>query len=112
MSGSTGTRCWVLRVLDRAGGSGDGPGAVLADEPQVEQSAQVEGSHAVLQPVVVVGHAAVADPSVAVGEPGDAAFDHRAVSPVGLLELDGLGLSSGCAKQVVTLVHGEPAPFL
>src|SRR3954451_18839859 len=67
--------------------SGDLPAPLVVGETEGEQTAQVEASDSVLQPGVVLGHAPVADASVPADQPGDAAFDHRALVAVGLLEL-------------------------
>src|SRR4051794_17906692 len=63
----------------RAARSGQGPGSVLDGEAHGEESAQVEGGDAVVEPVVVLLDPSVGDPTSAAGEPGDRAFDHRAV---------------------------------
>jgi hypothetical protein len=58
---------------------GDGPGIAGAVEAQDYQAAQIQCCGAVVQPVVVLGDAAVADFTVAASEPGDRTFDHRPV---------------------------------
>jgi len=60
------------------------------------------------EPDLVAGDPAVADLAAASAhEPGDGSFDHRAVSLVGLGELDGEGVCSGGGHQIVVLVDAE-----
>src|ERR1700730_1721791 len=72
----------VLRVVTMAWVSGQRPGAAVVDESEPDEPAQVECGGAVVQPVVVFGHAAIANLAVATGQPGDGAFDHRPMSPI------------------------------
>ena len=69
-------RCW----------SGQLPCPAAVGEAEGEQPAQVERGDAVVEPGVVLLDPAVGHASVAAGEPGDGAFDHGPVGPVGGLE--------------------------
>ena len=64
-----------------------------------DQSAQVDCGASVSEADLVAGDASVSDFATAVAdEPGDGSFDHRAVLPVGLLELGGQGMGSCCGE--------------
>ena len=77
-------------------------------EAEVDEASQVDRGAAVGEPDAVAGDAAVADfAAAAAGEPGDGAFDHRAVLPVGLGERGGEGVGSGGGEQVVMDVDLE-----
>ncbi len=55
-----------------------------------------------MEPLVVLGDAAVANFAVAaLHEPGDATFDHRALLPVGLLERVSVGVAAGGPQERV-----------
>src|ERR1700730_773518 len=75
--------------------SGQRPGAAVVDESEPDEPAQVECGGAVVQPVVVFGHAAIANLAVATGQPGDGAFDHRPMSPIFVAPLWVSCLSAG-----------------
>lgn len=65
-----------------------------------DQAAQVERGGPVMQPVVVLDDAAVADFAVAAGQPGDRAFHHRTVLtvfglPVGIASIGARRRNSG-----------------
>lgn len=67
---------WMEVVL------GDGPGSAGVVQAHRDESAQVQCRGSVVQPVIVLGHSAVADFAVVAGKPGDGAFDHGAVLAV------------------------------
>lgn len=69
---------------------------------EIDQPTQVEGGHAMREPLLIALDAAEADPPVAVGdEPGNGALDHGAPSAV-LLEPDPFSpLTTGGHKLVV-----------
>ena len=95
---------------------GEGPGAVVVVEAEVEQAAQVEGGHPGVQPPVVGGGAAVAQLAAAAfraDEPGDGAFDHGPVPAVGGAEmLVGGPVLTGCSQQRVVFVMLRLRPSL
>ena len=66
-----------------------------AGQPHREQPPQAQRRDAVVQPMVVLGDAAVAHPPVLAGEPGDGPFDHGSVLAVNLLEINGFRLPAG-----------------
>src|SRR5687768_17270906 len=78
-------RCGLFRG-PFSGGSGQYPGSVLDGEAHGQESAQVEGGDAVVEPVVVLLDPAVGHPPSSSSEPGDGAFDHGPVLAVGGLE--------------------------
>jgi len=85
----------------------EGPGRAVVLEAEGDESAQVECGGAVMQPVVVFGHAPVAEFAVASGEPGDRAFDHRpALAVIGLPLLVFRALAM-LTLQSVVLVQGQ-----
>jgi len=89
--------CWL--GFNASGGlSGERPAVRFVGEAEGEESAQVDRGDAVVEPVVVLGDASVTESPVASGQPGDAAFDHGPVLPVGVLE----GLV-GCPLPVAAL---------
>src|SRR6476659_8010361 len=55
---------------------GDNPIRAGVGQTEVDQPAQVERGSSVMQRVIILGGAAVAQPAVAAGQPGDGAFDH------------------------------------
>ena len=78
-------------------------------EAKVEESLQVDGGASVGESDAVWVDAAVADFAAATSdEPGDGAFDHRAVLAVGLGECGGVGVGSGGGEKLVVRVdfHG------
>src|SRR5688572_845733 len=84
------------------------PASVLNGEAHGEESAQVEGGDAVVEPVVVLLDPAVGHSPVASGEPGDRSFDHRSVLAVGGLEAFVGGSLAVLALKLVVLAeqHG------
>ena len=57
----------------------------VVGEAEVDEPVEVDGGDAVAEPEPVAVGAAVAEPAVgAAYEPGDAAFDHGPVAPVGI----------------------------
>ena len=91
-------------------GCGDDPVTVAAGQSEDEESSEVEPGDAVMQPVIVLGHASVADPPVASGEPGDAAFDHWPVTAVNRLKVWCLSLpASGTEQSFVRVNLDGPA---
>ena len=88
--------------------SGDRPAGRSVGEAEGEESAQVDCRDPVVEPVVVPGHASVAESPVASGQPGDGAFDHGPVLPVGVLETFVGGPLTVLALQQIMLVelHG------
>ena len=65
--------------------------------PRVISRRRLSRGGAVVQPVVVLGDAAVAQFAVAARQPGDGAFDHGPVLTVFGLPIPGLGVSPGGA---------------
>lgn len=92
-------------VLARAGWSGQGPGSVLVGQAHREQSAQVQGGNAVVEPVVVLVDPAVRHAASASGQPGDRAFHHRSVLAVDGLEVLAAGALAVLALQQVVLTE-------
>src|SRR6185312_9603608 len=85
-----------------------GPGPVEAGEAEVEQSAQVQPGHPVVQPQVVGGGSAEPQPPVPAGDqPGDGAFDHGPMLTVGGLELWVLGAAAVTAQEGVVWVQPQ-----
>ena len=94
------------------GGLGESPAVVAEPESEVEQSAQVDRGGAVVEPVVVLGHASVGHFPVAADQPGDGAFDHRPVLPVGGLEaIVGGALAVLALQHVLGMQRDLAAPF-
>src|SRR5260370_41325242 len=85
------------------GSLSDGPGRAGVVEAHGDQAAQVERSGAVVQPMVILGHAAIAEFAVAAHDPGDAAFDHGSVLSVSRLKFRCFGVSAGCEWRRVVL---------
>ena len=81
---------------------GDNPIRAGVGEAQPDEPAQVERGGSVMQPVIVLGDAAVAQFAVAAGQPGDGAFDHRPVLAVfgQPIRVTG-GLSGGALPRVM-----------
>ena len=103
---------WGCRrgVLVSVGGS-EGEGSVVVGHAEVGEAREVHGGGAGGEPLGVGGGAAVGDASgFPSGEPGDAAFDHRAVPAVGRLggALGPAGLVRLAA--VLEAVDGDGAP--
>ena len=61
---------------------GDNPIRAGVVEAQSDHSTEIQRGGAVMQPMVVFDDAAVAQPAVAAGQPGDGAFDHGSVLAV------------------------------
>jgi hypothetical protein len=61
---------------------GDNPIRASAGQTEVDQPTQVERCGSVMQPVIILDDAAVAQPAVAAGQPGDGPFDHGPVLTV------------------------------
>jgi hypothetical protein len=57
------------------------PGAVVG-QAEVDEPAQVKRGGSVVQPMVISADAAVAQPAIAAGQPGDGPFDHGPVLAV------------------------------
>lgn len=78
----------------------------VVGEAEGDESAQVEAGDGVVEPVVVLGDAAVAEFACAAGEPGDDAFDHGPVLAVfGFARVT--GCLSGGAEDAFVRVDGE-----
>ena len=88
--------------------SGQRPGPVLVGQPEREKAAQVERGGAVMQPGVVLDHAAVGHAPVAAGKPRDGAFDHRPMLAVHGLEV---GMLSACPVLALELMVLAEADF-
>src|SRR6266487_1214759 len=116
LGGLSGARKWVMPGC-RVGLLWDlckCPGAVAgAGEPEVDQSAEVEGGGPVVEPGVVLGDAAVGDAAVAAGdEPGDGPLDWGTPSAVfGLPGRVGGGAAGG-GQEGVLGVDAEDSPGL
>ena len=91
-----------------AGLSGQFPGPVVAGQPEREEAAEVERGGAVVQPGVVLVHAAVGHAPVAAGKPRDGAFDHRPMLAVHGLEV---GMLSACPVLALELMVLAEADF-
>ncbi|SNR91083.1 hypothetical protein SAMN06265360_13120 [Haloechinothrix alba] len=79
------------------------PSPGVAGEAEGKESAQVESGDSVVQPLVVLRRASVAEPAVTAGEPGDSAFDHRPVLSVFVLPRR---IGGGAASHALELVVG------
>jgi hypothetical protein len=66
-------------------------GGVGVIQAHRDESAQVQCGGSVLQPVIGLGHSAVADFAVVAGEPGDGAFHHGVMLAVFGLPVPALG---------------------
>ena len=76
-------------------------------QAQGDQSAQVQRGRAVMQPVIVLDHAAVSEATVAAGQPGDGTFNHRTVLAVLVLP-GGISRVRPCrALELVVDADGE-----
>jgi hypothetical protein len=94
---------WMEVVL------GDGPGSAGVVQAHRDESAQVQCRGSVVQPVIVLGHSAVADFAVVAGKPGDGAFDHGAVLAVFGLSGTLACVRSGAAQVRFVDADGELA---
>lgn len=107
----------VAPFFDSAGAvtrrSGDGPAGVGAGEAEVDEPVEVDGGGAVGEPDAVAFDAAVAELAVgSADEPRDAAFDHRAVLPVGVIEDVGARERAGRGEERVVGVQHDHAAVL
>ena len=100
----------VGSVVMQASGSGDCPVRAGVFEAQGDQSAQVQRRGAVMEPLIVVGDAAVADFAVAAGQPGDGAFHHGSVLAVLGLPVRIARDRPRCALERFVHTDGELAP--
>ena len=98
--------------MPRDGLSGDRPAGRAVGEAEGEEPAQVDRGGPVVEPVVVLGDASVTESPVASGQPGDAAFDHGTVLPVGALEAVFAGPLPVAALQRAEVIAGaNPVTF-
>ena len=83
----------TVALAGQVGGglSGQLPDSVVEAQTQGEQPAEVEPGEAVVEPGVVLDHAAVGDAPVTAGQPGDAALDQWPFRPVDVLNVWVLG---------------------
>ena len=75
----------VCAAVTLAGCQLQRPGGPVVGQPERDEPAQIEGGGAVVQPVVVLGHAAIANLAVAADQPGDGAFHNRPMLPIFVL---------------------------
>ena len=80
-------------------------------EAEGEESAQVDCRDSGVEPVVVPGHASVAESPVATGQPGDGALHHGPVLPIGSLESLVGGPLPVLALQQIVLVELDGSAF-
>ena len=81
------TSCFGGGKVPRPLASGEGPGGAGVVEPHRDETTQVECGGAVVQPVIVLGYAAVSDFAVAAGQPCDGPLNHRAMFSIFVLPL-------------------------
>jgi hypothetical protein len=70
-------------------------------EAHGDQSAQIDRRGAVMQPVIVLGDAAVADFAVSSRQPRDAAFDHWSMLTVFVVPVQVSSFGADCSLQSV-----------
>ena len=76
----------VCRLSGLLGSGGELPASVVG-EAHGDEASQIDGGGAVGEPDSVVGDTAIGDASTGSDEPGQAAFDHRAVLSVVVSEV-------------------------
>lgn len=76
-------------------------------QPERDEPTQIQRGGAVVQPVIVFGHAAVAKLAVAAHQPSDGTFDHRPMLSVFVLPLGVSCLGAGGSQQHIVRVDLE-----